>query len=313
VRILVAEPLADDGLAILRRDADVDYAPGLPRAELLQRLAGCEALIVRSGVKVDAEVFAAAPSLVVVGRAGTGLDNIDLDAAERAGVSVVNAPDANTVAAAEHAIALMFALARHIPAAEASLRAGHWRRADFVGFELTGKTLGIAGLGRIGFALADRARGLQMAVIGSDPFVTAEVAAARGVTLLSLAEVLQRSDVVSIHTPLSAETRGLIGRAELAWLKPSAVLINAARGGIVDESALAEALADGRLAGAAIDVYSEEPLPDDAPLRTAPNTILTPHLGASTAEAQARAGIDTARAVLDVLAARAERATASTR
>jgi len=305
VRILVAEPLADDGLALLRSGAEVDYAPGISREDLLERVGGAQALIVRSGVKVDAELIAAGRELLVVGRAGTGLDNIDQAAAEAAGVTVVNAPDANTVAAAEHAIGLMFALARRTPAAQVSLRAGEWRRADFVGFELTGKTLGIVGLGRIGLAVADRTRGLQMKLLGADPFVSVAAAADHGVTAIPLNDLLERADIVTVHTPLSAATRGLIGRDEIARLKPTAVLVNTARGGIVDETALAEALTAGRLAAAAVDVFSEEPLPLDSPLRAAPNTVLTPHLGASTVEAQARAGTDTARAVLDVLELRA--------
>jgi len=304
VRILVAEPLADEGLALLRSHAEVDYAPNVARPELLARLAGCQALIVRSGVKVDAEVLAAGTSLVVVGRAGTGLDNIDVTAAETAGITVVNAPDANTGAAAEHALGLLFALARHVAAADASLRRGEWRRADFVGIELAGKTLGIVGLGRIGLAVATRAVGLEMILLGADPYVSAERAAEYGITLVELDDLIARADFVTLHVPLVGATRGLIGVAQLAAMKPTAALINTARGGLIDETALADALIGGRLAGAAVDVFSDEPLPADAPLRRAPNTVLTPHLGASTREAQARAGIQTAQAVLDVLAAR---------
>jgi D-3-phosphoglycerate dehydrogenase len=310
VKILVAEPLAEEGLALLRAEHGVDTVSGLTRSELLARLPDYDALIVRSGVKVDAEAFALGTRLVVVGRAGTGLDNIDLDAAARAGVTVVNAPDANTIAAAEHTLALMYALARRIPAADASLRAGQWRRSDFVGVELSGKTLGILGLGRIGLAVADRARAMQMALIGSDPFVAIEAAASHGIRLVELTELLTTADVVAVHAPLTPATRGLVGRAELALMKPTALLVNAARGGIVDEVALAEALATDRLAGAAVDVFAGEPLPADSPLRRAPNTVLTPHLGASTAEAQVRAGTDTARRVLEVLAGRRARSAA---
>jgi D-3-phosphoglycerate dehydrogenase len=310
VKILVAEPLAEEGLALLRAEHGVDTVSGLTRSELLARLPDYDALIVRSGVKVDAEAFALGTRLVVVGRAGTGLDNIDLDAAARAGVTVVNAPDANTIAAAEHTLALMYALARRIPAADASLRAGQWRRSDFVGVELSGKTLGILGLGRIGLAVADRARAMQMPLIGSDPFVTTEAAASHGIRLVELTELLTSADVVAVHAPLTPATRGLVGRAELALMKPTALLVNAARGGIVDEVALAEALATDRLAGAAVDVFAGEPLPADSPLRRAPNTVLTPHLGASTAEAQVRAGTDTAHRVLEVLAGRRARSAA---
>jgi D-3-phosphoglycerate dehydrogenase len=304
VRILVAEPLADEGLALLRSHAQVDYAPNLPRPEMLARLAGCQALIVRSGVKVDAEVLAAGTSLAVVGRAGTGLDNVDVTAAEAAGITVVNAPDANTVAAAEHALGLLFALARHIAAADASLRRGEWRRSDFVGIELAGKTLGIVGLGRIGLAVATRAAGLEMTMLGADPYVSAERAGEYAIAVVELDDLIARSDFITLHVPLMAATRGLFGRPQLAAMKPTAALINTARGGLLDEAALAEALAAGRLAGAAVDVFSDEPLPADSPLRRAPNTVLTPHLGASTREAQARAGVQTAQAVLDVLAAR---------
>jgi len=302
VRILVAEPLADEGLALLRSQAEVDYAPNLTRDELLARLPGADALVVRSGVKVDREVLAAGGQLKVVGRAGTGLDNIDLIAAREAGVTVVNAPDANTVAAAEHALGLLFAVVRHTAAADASVRRGEWRRADFLGTELAGKTLGIVGLGRIGLAVAERAAALMMTLLGADPFVSAGEAAEYRVRLVELPELLTRADFVTLHVPLMAATRGLIGRNQLARLKPTAALVNTARGGLVDEAALAEALVAGRLAGAAIDVFADEPLPADSPLRQAPNVVLTPHLGASTREAQARAGTQTANAVLEILA-----------
>ena len=302
MRILVAEPLAEEGLALLRSQAEVDYAPKLKRDELLGRLIGAQALVVRSGVKVDKQVIAAGTQLVVIGRAGTGLDNIDLIAAREAGITVVNAPDANTAAAAEHALGLLFALARHIPAADASLRRGEWRRADFIGTELAGKTLGIVGLGRIGLGLAARAAGLQMTMLGADPFVSAGQALEYRVRLVELGELLSRSDFVTLHVPLMPSTRTMLGEAELATMKPSAMLINTARGGLVDESALAAALSEGRLAGAAIDVFADEPLAPDSALRSAPHTVLTPHLAASTREAQVRAGVQTAQAVLDVLA-----------
>ena len=302
MRILVAEPLAEEGLALLRSQAEVDYAPKLKRDELLGRLIGAQALVVRSGVKVDKQVIAAGTQLVVIGRAGTGLDNIDLIAAREAGITVVNAPDANTTAAAEHALGLLFALARHIPAADESLRRGEWRRADFIGTELAGKTLGIVGLGRIGLGLAARAAGLQMTMLGADPFVSAGQALEYRVRLVELGELLTRSDFVTLHVPLMPSTRTMLGKAELATMKPSAMLINTARGGLVDESALAAALSEGRLAGAAIDVFADEPLAPDSALRSAPHTVLTPHLAASTREAQVRAGVQTAQAVLDVLA-----------
>jgi D-3-phosphoglycerate dehydrogenase len=238
-----------------------------------------------------------------VGRAGVGVDNIDVEAASRAGIAVVNAPTANTLAAAEHTMALILALARRVAAADASVRRGEWRRADFMGTELGGKTLGIVGLGRVGLAVADRARAFAMNLLGSDPLVSAEAAMTYGVRLVDVDELLAESDVVSLHVPLVAATRGLLDAARLASMKPGALLINVARGGVVDEAALADALTNGRLGGAAIDVFEHEPL-GDSPLLSAPNTVLTPHLGASTADAQARASLEVVQGVLDVLAGR---------
>ena len=305
-RILVAEPLAEQGLEILRRDHDVDVRTGLERAAFLEALPEYEALLVRSAVQVDAEAIAAGTRLVVVGRAGVGVDNIDLSAATHAGVTVVNAPTGNTIAAAEHTLALLFALARHVPEADASVRLGEWKRAAFTGRELRGKTLGIVGLGKIGMAIADRARGMEMEVLGHDPYVTEEAAANHGVRLTKLAELLRTADVVTVHVPLTRSTRNLIGAKELATMKPDAFLINVARGGVIDENALAAALTNGKLGGAAVDVFTAEP-PRESPLLTAPNTILTPHLGASTAEAQTRVAVEAAEQVLDVLAGRPAR------
>ena len=306
MKVLVAEPLADEGLQLLRAEHEVDFAPELTRAQLLDRLPDYEGLIVRSQVAVDGEALAAGRRLLVVGRAGVGVDNIDIDAATRAGVTVVNAPTANTVAAAEHSLALLYALARHIPAAERSLRAGEWQRAQFMGQELRGKVLGIVGLGKIGIAVADRARAMEMELLGNDPFVTEEAAAQHGVRLLPLPELLARADVVTVHVPLTHATRGLIGADEIGRMKPGALLVNVARGGVVDEAVLAAALAEGRLAGAAVDVFESEP-PRDSPLLAAPNTVLTPHLGASTEEAQTRVALETVGQVLDILAGRTAR------
>jgi D-3-phosphoglycerate dehydrogenase len=235
-----------------------------------------------------------------------GVDNIDVAAATAAGILVVNAPTANTIAAAELTVGLIYALSRHIPQAEASLRRGEWRRADFVGTELRGKTLGIVGLGKIGMAVAQRARAMEMTLVGSDPYVSAEVAAEHGIELIEMDDVLRRADVVTVHVPLLAETRGMIGPEQLGLMKPTAFVINVARGGVIDEAALAEALRDGRIGGAAIDVYAHEP-PHDSPLLDAPNTVLTPHLGASTREAQTKAGVEVAEQVLDALAGREAR------
>lgn len=305
-RILVAEPLAEEGLAILRTDHDVEVRTGLERSEFLRILPEYDALLVRSQVQADAEAVAAGTRLQVIGRAGVGVDNIDLAAATEAGIVVVNAPTGNTIAAAEHTLALLFALARHIPAADASLRRGEWKRAQFTGRELRGKTLGIIGLGKIGMAIADRARGWEMDVLGHDPYVTEEAAALHGVHLLPMNDLLARADAVTVHVPLTRSTRNLIGPAEIALMKPGAFLVNVARGGVIEEQALADALASGQLGGAAVDVFTEEP-PKDSPLMSAPNTILTPHLGASTAEAQTRVAVEAAEQVLDVLEGRSAR------
>jgi D-3-phosphoglycerate dehydrogenase len=304
--VLVAEPLATEGLELLKTEHEVDYRPELSRDEFLALLPDYDALIVRSGVKVDAQAIAAGAQLRVVGRAGVGVDNIDVAAATAAGILVVNAPTANTIAAAELTVGLIYALSRHIPQAEASLRRGEWRRADFVGTELRGKTLGIVGLGKIGMAVAQRARAMEMTLVGSDPYVSAEVAAEHGIELIEMDDVLRRADVVTVHVPLLAETRGMIGPEQLGLMRPTAFVINVARGGVIDEAALAEALRDGRIGGAAIDVYAHEP-PHDSPLLDAPNTVLTPHLGASTREAQTKAGVEVAEQVLDALAGREAR------
>lgn len=306
MRILVAERLAEEGLEVLRAEHDVVVRTGLSRKELLEGLPGFEALLVRSAVHVDAEVVAAGRDLVVIGRAGVGVDNIDLAAATRAGITVVNAPTGNTIAAAEHTLALLFALARRVAPADASLRRGEWQRSAFTGLELRGRTLGIVGLGKIGLTVADRARALEMDLVAHDPYVTEEVAARHGVRLVDLPELLRDSDAVTVHVPLTRGTRGLIGAAELSTMKSDALLVNVARGGVVNEEALADALRSGGLGGAAVDVFEHEP-PTDSPLLDAPNTVLTPHLGASTAEAQTRVAVEAAEQVLDVLAGRPAR------
>jgi D-3-phosphoglycerate dehydrogenase len=305
-RILVAEPLAEEGLAILRTDHDVEVLTGLERTEFLRILPEYDALLVRSQVQADGEAVAAGTRLAVIGRAGVGVDNIDLAAATEAGIAVVNAPTGNTIAAAEHTLALLFALARHIPTADASVRRGEWKRSLFTGVELRGKTLGIVGLGKVGMAIADRARGMEMDVLGHDPFVTEEAAVQHGVRLLPLRDLLEMADAVTVHVPLTRSTRNLIGTSQIALMKPGAFLVNVARGGVIDEAALAAALTEGRLGGAAVDVFTEEP-PTDSPLLSAPNTILTPHLGASTAEAQTRVAVEVAEQVRDVLAGRPAR------
>ena len=306
MRILVAEPVAREGVELLRAQHQVDERHGLTHDDLCAIMADYDALIVRSQVQVDAGLIAAGTRLVVVGRAGVGTDNVDLEAATRAGIVVVNAPTGNTIAAAEHTFALLYGVARKTAAADASLRRGEWKRAQFTGLELRGRTLGIIGLGKIGQAIAVRARAMEMTVIGVDPFVTAEAAANHGVELVELDELLERADILTVHVPLTRATRGLIGRDAIAKMKPGSILLNVARGGILDETAVAEALQSGHLGGAGIDVFDKEP-PAGSPLLEAPNTLLTPHLGASTAEAQVLVSEEVAVQVLDVLDGRSAR------
>jgi len=305
-RILVVEPVAQPGLDVLSATHETEIRLGLSRGDLLQLLGeegGWDALVVRSQTRVDAELLvAAAPRVSVVGVASVGIDRIDVEAATRAGVMIVNAPTGNTTAAAEHTMALMLALLRNVPTADASVRQGEWDRSKYTGRELRGKTLGIIGLGKIGKAVARRAAGFEMRVITNDPYLTEDQASEAGAKLVGLAELLHRSDVITVHTPLAAQTRGLLGRAQLEATKPGAFVLNVARGGIVDEQALADALASGQLGGAAVDVYSTEPMAPDNPLRAAPNIVLTPHLGASTTEAQDRVGLEMAEQVVMALA-----------
>jgi D-3-phosphoglycerate dehydrogenase len=301
-RILVVEPVAEPGLELLAATHQTSIRLGLARVDLLALLGaedGWDALVVRSQTRVDAELLAAAaPRLSVVGVASVGTDRIDIAAATRAGVMVVNAPTGNTIAAAEHTMALMLALLRQVPAANASVGAGEWERARFTGRELRGKTLGIIGLGKIGKAVARRAAGFEMRVVATDPYLTEEQASEVGAKLVGLAELLHRSDVITVHTPLTPQTRGLVGRAQLEATRPGTFVLNVARGGIVDEAALADALRSGHLAGAAVDVFSAEPMTVDNPLRNAPSLVLTPHLGASTSEAQERVGLEMAEQVV---------------
>jgi D-3-phosphoglycerate dehydrogenase len=306
MRILVVEPLAVEGLEILRRHHDVDEKLGLTREEIAAILPGYDALVVRSQVRADAEMIAAGTRLVVIGRAGVGVDNVDLEAATRAGITVVNAPTGNTIAAAEHTLALMYGLARRTAPADASMRRGEWKRSQFTGVELRAKTLGIVGLGKIGQAIAKRARAMEMTVLGSDPFVTPEQAVNLGVELVAFDDLIARADVITVHVPKTRNTTGLINAAAIAKMKPGVMLINVARGGIMDEQDVADALRAGRIAGAAFDVFNTEP-PTGSPLLDAPNTLLTPHLGASTAEAQIAVAEEVAEQVLEVLAGRPRR------
>ena len=300
-KILVADPLAEDGLERLRRAGEVTVVSKLDESELVRRIADFDALVVRSETRVTAPVIDAGRKLRVVGRAGVGVDNIDVSAATRRGIVVVNAPRGNIVAAAEHTIALLFALARWVPQADASVKRGEWTRSKFVGTEIRGKTLGVVGLGNVGSEVAKRAHGLEMDVIAFDPVVAVERAELFNVALVSLNDLLERADFVSVHVPLVDSNRDLIGANQLALMKPTARLVNTARGGIVDESALCDALRSGRLAAAAADVFETEP-PGDNPLLKLPNFIATPHIGASTVEAQVSVAFDVAEEVAAVLA-----------
>ena len=301
VKIVVAEPIADPGLALLAEYADVDVAAEASRDDLMRRLHDADALVVRSATQVDAEMIEAAPNLRVIGRAGIGVDNIDLDAATRAGVLVVNAPQANTVSAAEHTMALLLAQARNIAQADAALRRGAWERQRFRGVELHGKTLGIVGLGRVGSLVAKRAAAFGMHIVGYDPYVLPAGASRIGVELVpTLEELCAAADFISVHLPRTRETEGLIGAAVFDSMRDGVRIVNTSRGGIIDEEALAEAVTAGKVAGAALDVYAAEPL-RESPLFDLTQVVLTPHLGASSQEAQDRAGTDVADAVISAL------------
>lgn len=299
-RVVVAEALAEPAMAALRAVCEVDDLAGADRATLIEALGDAVAVVVRSGTTVDEEMLAAAPKLEVVGRAGVGLDNIDVEAAAARGVTVVNAPDASTISAAEHTMALVLAQARRIPEADASLRAGRWDRKALEGIELSGKTLGLIGLGRIGTQVAERAKAFGMRILAYDPLIAPDHAATLSVELTSFGDVLAEADFLSVHAPRTADTELLIDAAAMARMKPTARIVNVARGGIVDEVALAEAVGNGTIAGAAIDVFTVEPT-TESPLFDHPEIVVTPHLGASTAEAQIRAGTSTVEAVLAAL------------
>lgn len=300
MKVVVAEQIAQSGVETLAASCEVDVTVGLDRDELLERLADADGLVVRSATQVDAELIAAAPHLKVIGRAGIGVDNIDVAAATDAGIIVVNAPQANVISAAEHAIALLLSQARNIPRADSTLRSGVWDRSSFQGVELHGKTLGVIGLGRIGTLVAQRALAFGMHLTAYDPYVSEDRARRLGVELVDLDTLLSESDFITIHLPMTSDTAGLLGKEALARVKPGVRIINAARGGILDEDALAEAIRDGRVGGAALDVYSTEPLVE-SPLFSLDEVVLTPHLGASTTEAQDKAGTDVAEAVAAAL------------
>ncbi len=303
--VLVADQIANEGLAPLATDARFTLIkkPVLAGDELAQAIAAADAVLVRSATKITRASLALADRLRCIGRAGVGVDTIDVAAASERGIAVLTAPAGNTVSAAELTMALLLSLARKIPAADRSMRAGQWERKAFMGFELHGKTLGLVGAGRIGGQVAKRARAFGMQVIVYDPWLTAARAQELDVTRASLDEVLTAAHVISVHVPLTDATAGLIGAEQLARTRPGTVLLNVARGGVVNEVALLDALQRGHLGGAALDVYEKEPLPADSPFRSLPNVVLTPHLGASTNEAQINVSIEIAEAVRNFLTA----------
>ncbi|MDJ0786855.1 MAG: phosphoglycerate dehydrogenase [Myxococcota bacterium] len=302
-KVLVSDSLADAGLEILEAAGGIEVVnkPGLSPEELIEEIRDVEGLVIRSGTTVTAEVIAAAEKLRVVGRAGIGVDNVDVPAATSRGIVVVNTPEGNNVTTAEHAIALLVSLARHIPHATASMKAGKWEKKKFQGMELFNRTLGVIGLGNIGRIAALRGRGLGMRVLAADPYTSADTAQRLDVELVSLDELLERADAVTVHVPRTKETTGLLGSEAFAKMRDGVLVVNAARGGIVDEEALLRALDAGKVGGAALDVFVEEPPPADHPLVAHPRVICTPHLGASTEQAQINVSIAVAEQVRDYL------------
>ena len=302
-RVLVSDALSETAVQIFRdRGIDVDFEPALGRDRdaLMERIPAFDGLAIRSATKVTAKLLEAAPRLRVVGRAGIGVDNVDVPAASKRGVIVMNTPFGNSITTAEHAIAMMFAMARQIPEANASTHAGRWEKSRFMGVELTGKTLGVVGAGNIGSIVCDRARGLKMRVIAYDPFLSDERADRLGVRKVELGELLATADFVTLHVPLTDRTRNILSAEAIARLKPGARVVNCARGGLVDEAALADALRSGHVAGAAFDVFAEEPA-TASPLFDLPGVVVTPHLGAATTEAQENVALQVAEQMSDYL------------
>ncbi|ONI70278.1 phosphoglycerate dehydrogenase [Actinosynnema sp. ALI-1.44] len=295
--VLIAEKLAPSVLDVFGAEVEVRHVDGTDRPALLSEVANADALLVRSATKVDAEVLGATSKLKVVARAGVGLDNVEVPAATERGVLVVNAPTSNIVSAAEHAVGLLLAVARRIPAADQSLQGGAWKRSSYSGVEINGKTVGVVGLGKIGQLFAARLAAFDTKLIAYDPYVSPARAAQLGIELVELDELLARADFISVHLPKTPETKGLIGADQLGKTKKGVLIVNAARGGLIDEQALADAIKSGQVGGAGIDVFATEPT-TSSPLFGLPNVVVTPHLGASTEEAQDRAGTDVARSVL---------------
>ncbi|MBI5667490.1 MAG: phosphoglycerate dehydrogenase [Chloroflexi bacterium] len=300
--ILVPDSVHPSAVEILQAAGLNVTAPGqMKRADTLAAIADADALIIRSATKADAELILAAPKLKVIARAGVGVDNVDLDAATKQGIAVMNTPEGNTIATAEHTFGLMLALARHIPQAHASMQQKQWDRKSYMGVELRGKTLGIVGFGRIGRAIARRAQAFDMKVIAHDPYIPMDIAEDFGVELVSLDTLFARADFITLHSVITDETRHMVNRDSIARMKPGVRIINAARGALINEADLAEAIKSGHVAGAALDVYGEEPPPPDHPLVGLPNVIDTPHLAASTEEAQVAVAVEAAHLVVNAL------------
>jgi D-3-phosphoglycerate dehydrogenase len=301
LKVLVSDPIDQVGIDILSQVAKVDVQTDLTPEQLVQTIGEYDALMIRSGTRVTADVIAAGQKLKIIGRAGVGVDNVDVPAATRRGILVVNSPEGNTIAAAEHTLAMMMALARHIPDANQSMKAGRWDRKKFTGVEVYKKTLGIVGLGKIGAHVARVAQAMGMRLLAYDPFISLERAEELGCQLVELDALFQQADYITLHLPKTPETANLIGTAAIAKMKPTARIINCARGGIIDEAALAEALQAGQIAGAALDVFESEPLGESSLRELGMEMVLTPHLGASTEEAQVNVAIDVAEQIRDVL------------
>ena len=302
MKVLAADGISPKGIELLQKDFEVVVKDKLPAEELLEIIPDFDALIVRSASKVTAEVIARAEKLKIIGRAGVGVDNIDIPAATAKGIIVINSPGGNTIAATEHTMAMMLAMSRNIPIANETMHKGEWNRKKYVGVELRGKTLGVIGMGRIGSGVAKRAMAFDMNVLAYDPYINEERAKALGVKIATFDEVIENSDFITVHMPLTKDTKGMIAMEQMKKMKPGVRLVNCARGGIIDEADLAEALKQGIVAAAAIDVYTSEPPAEKGnPLLEAPNIVLTPHLGASTVEAQIGVSVDVAKGIIAAL------------
>jgi len=306
MKVLITDPLAEKGLEILRKHCETEVKLKLPPADLKAIIGGYDALVVRSETKVTADIIEAGKKLQVIGRAGVGVDNIDVPAATKCGIVVVNAPSGNTISAAEHTVAMLLAMVRHVPQANAKLKSGVWQKTEFMGIEVKGKTLGVIGLGRVGTEVARRMQSFGMRIVAHDPYVSTDYARNLGVELATVDDLLRQSDIVTIHMPLTAATKGFIGAKQIGMMKKGARIVNCARGGLVDEEALFNAVQEGKLAGAAVDVFSKEPTTDNI-LFKSDKIIVTPHLAASTDEAQVGVAVDVAEQIVAMQAGQAAR------